>query len=152
VQVPQIRGREEPYRSQRWGQGAQPREVRKRLSVERYAGGLSQRDMEDSLEKALGQFVLSKRAVSELTDSLRQADEAFRTRELSGGMRWPPSLWTRAMSRCDGGGASRGCFVAGRFAWLGARCCSVSPRPLARALRVVGRCCGTWSNGGCRRP
>ena len=51
---------------------AKTSEVLKRLIVEMYAGGLSQRDMESGLEKALGQVVLSKSAVSELTDSLRQ--------------------------------------------------------------------------------
>lgn len=40
--------------------------------------------MEASLEKALGQCVLSKRTVSELTDTLTQEYEAFRTRDLSG--------------------------------------------------------------------
>jgi putative transposase len=84
VQVPQIRGREEPYRSQLWSQGAKTREGRKRLIVEMYAGGLSQRDLEDGLEKALGQFVLSKSTVSELTDTLTQEYEALRSRDLSG--------------------------------------------------------------------
>jgi hypothetical protein len=45
---------------------------------------MSQRDLEDGLEKALGQFVLSKSTVSELTDSLTQEYEAFRSRALSG--------------------------------------------------------------------
>jgi transposase-like protein len=49
-----------------------------------YAGGMSQRDIEYSLEKALGQFVLSKSAVSELTETLTQEYEAFRSRDLSG--------------------------------------------------------------------
>jgi putative transposase len=84
VEVPQIRGREEPYRSELWSQVAKTSEVLKRLIVEMYAGGLSQRDIEYGLEKALGQFVLSKSAVSELTDSLTQEYEAFRTRDLSG--------------------------------------------------------------------
>src|SRR5215813_7991028 len=84
VKVPQIRGREEPYRSQVWGQVAKTGEVLKRLIVEMYAGGLSQRDIEYSLEKALGQFILSKSTVSELTDTLTQEYEAFRTRDLSG--------------------------------------------------------------------
>ena len=39
----------------------------KRLIVEMYVGGMSQRDIEYSLESALGQFVLSKSTVSELT-------------------------------------------------------------------------------------
>ncbi len=84
VEVPQIRGREEPYRSSLWSQVATTSDVLKRLIVEMYAGGLSQRDIEFGLEKALGQFVLSKSTVSELTDTLSQEYEAFRTRDLSG--------------------------------------------------------------------
>jgi putative transposase len=84
IQVPQIRGRDEAYRSELWSQVARTSEVLKRLIIEMYAGGLSQRDIEYGLEKALGQFVLSKSAVSELTDSLTQEYEAFRTRDLSG--------------------------------------------------------------------
>jgi putative transposase len=84
VQVPQIRGREDGYRSPLWSQVGRTSDVLKRLIVEMYAGGLSQRDIEYGLEKALGQFVLSKSAVSELTDSLAQEYEAFRTRDLSG--------------------------------------------------------------------
>jgi transposase-like protein len=48
VQVPQIRRREEPYRSELWRQVAKTSEVLKRLIVEMYAGGLSQRDIEYS--------------------------------------------------------------------------------------------------------
>jgi putative transposase len=84
VQVPQSRGREEPYGSELWGQVAKTSEVLKQLIVEMYAGGLSQRDIEYSLEKALGQFVLSKSAVSELTAPLTEDYEAFRSRGLSG--------------------------------------------------------------------
>jgi transposase-like protein len=59
-------------------------EVRKRLIVEMYAGGMSQREVEYGFEKALGQFILSKSTVSELTETLTQEYEAFRTRDLSG--------------------------------------------------------------------
>lgn len=45
---------------------------------------MSQRDIGYSLEKALGQFVLSKSTVSELTDTFTEEYEAFRTRDLSG--------------------------------------------------------------------
>lgn len=45
---------------------------------------MSQRDTEYGLEKALGQFVLSKSTVSELTDTLKQEYEALRTRDLRG--------------------------------------------------------------------
>jgi putative transposase len=84
LQVPQISGRPESVRSQLWSGLANTSEVLKRLIVEMYAGGMSQRDIEYSLEKALGEFVLSKSTVSELTDTLTQEYEAFRTRDLSG--------------------------------------------------------------------
>ena len=83
VEVPQIRGREEPYRSPLWSQGANTREVLKRVSVELYAGG-SPRDMVDGLAKAVGQFGLSKSAIRELTATRSQEYAAFRTRDLSG--------------------------------------------------------------------
>jgi transposase-like protein len=69
VKLPQIRGRAEPYRSPLWRQVATTRDVLKRLIVERYVGGMSQRDIASSLESAVGQFVLSKSTVSEWTDT-----------------------------------------------------------------------------------
>lgn len=83
VQLPQIRGREEPFRSALWGQLANTSEVLKRLIVEMYVGGLSQRDIEYSLESALGHFVLGKSTVSELSATLSEEYEAWRTRDLS---------------------------------------------------------------------
>ena len=55
----------------------------KRLSGERYGGGMSQRDIAYRFESAVGPFVLSKSTVSELTDTLSQEYEAWRTRDLS---------------------------------------------------------------------
>jgi len=83
VKLPQIRGREEPYRSPLWRQVATTSDVLKRLIVEMYVGGMSQRDIEYSLESALGQFVLSKSTVSEMTETLNEEYEAWRMRELS---------------------------------------------------------------------
>jgi transposase-like protein len=83
VKLPQIRGREEPYRSPLWRQVATTSDVLKRLIVEMYVGGMSQRDIEYSLESALGQFVLSKSTVSEMTDTLSEEYEAWRMRDLS---------------------------------------------------------------------
>ena len=51
-QRPQIRGREDPFRSALWGQLAPTSDVLKRLIVEMDVGGLSQRDSEYSLERA----------------------------------------------------------------------------------------------------
>jgi len=84
VKGPQVRGLEEPYRSQIWTNLAKTSERLKTLIVEMFVGGMSQRDIEMALEKALGQFVLSKSAISTLTDTLSQEYEAFRTRDLRG--------------------------------------------------------------------
>jgi transposase-like protein len=84
LKVPQISGRPEPVRSQLWDGLANTSEILKTLIVEMYAGGMSQRDIEYSLEKALGQFILSKSTVSELTETLTREYEAFRSRDLSG--------------------------------------------------------------------
>jgi transposase-like protein len=84
MKVPQIRGQEEPYRSQLWRQVATTSDVLKRLIVEMYVGGMSQRDIEYGLEQAVGQFVLSKSTVSELSETLTEEYEVFRTRDLSG--------------------------------------------------------------------
>lgn len=46
VEVPQIRGREDPYRCRLWGHLATTSDVLKKLMVEMYAGGLSQHDIE----------------------------------------------------------------------------------------------------------
>jgi transposase-like protein len=83
VKLPQIRGREEPYRSALWGQMATTSDVLKRLILEMYVGGMSQRDIEYSLESALGHFVLGKSTVSELSATLSEEYEAWRTRDLS---------------------------------------------------------------------
>lgn len=83
VQRPQIRGREEPFRSALWGQMASTSDVLKRLIVEMYVGGMSQRDIEYSLESALGHFVLGKSTVSELSATVSEEYEAWRTRDLS---------------------------------------------------------------------
>ena len=55
----------------------------KRLLVEMYVGGMSQRDIEYSLASAVGQFVLSKSTVSEMTETLSEEYEAWRVRDLS---------------------------------------------------------------------
>lgn len=82
VQRPQIRGRDEPFRSALWGQMAPTSDVLKRLIVEMYVGGMSQRDIEYSLESALGHFVLGKSTVSELSATLSEEYDAWRIRDL----------------------------------------------------------------------
>jgi transposase-like protein len=82
VKVPQIRGQAEPYRSQLWSNVSPTSDVLKKLIVEMYVGGMSQRDIESGLEKAVGHFLLSQSTVSEIAESLAEEYEAFRTRDL----------------------------------------------------------------------
>ncbi len=56
VKVPQMRGQAEPYRSQLWNNMGHTSDVLKKLIVEMYVGGMSQRDIEQGLESAVGQF------------------------------------------------------------------------------------------------
>src|SRR5262249_4114381 len=83
VKLPQIRGRQEAYRSQLWENVATTSEVLKRLIVEMYVGGMSQRDIEHAIDQGRGQLLVSKSAVSELAESLTEEYEVFRPRDLS---------------------------------------------------------------------
>jgi putative transposase len=55
-----------------------------RMAVEMYAWGLSPRDIEDALQEATGDRLLSHTTVSQLTDVLWEEYEAFAERDLSG--------------------------------------------------------------------
>ena len=52
-------------------------DVLERLAVEMVARGLSTRDIEGAFKEATGERLLSKSAVSEMTDVLWQEYEAF---------------------------------------------------------------------------
>ena len=85
VQAPQVREWTEdgPYRSplMRFLRGHS--DVLERLAVELYARGLSTRDIEAALSEATGEPVLSRSAVSELSDTLWEDYQAFCERDLS---------------------------------------------------------------------
>lgn len=83
VARPQVRGGSGPYRSRVWELLAQRSEAVERLVVEMYARGLSTRDIEDIFRGPEGEVLLSKSAVSELTDELWEEYEAFSERDLS---------------------------------------------------------------------
>jgi putative transposase len=85
IQVPQVREWAEggPYRSQLMEFLRGNSDVLERLAVEMYARGLSTRDIEAAFTEATGNPVLSRSAVSELSDSLWQGYEAFCERDLS---------------------------------------------------------------------
>jgi transposase-like protein len=59
-------------------------DVLERLAVEMYARGLSTRDIEDALREATGDRLLSRTAVSQVTEVLWEEYEAFARRDLSG--------------------------------------------------------------------
>jgi putative transposase len=84
VQVPQVRDAAETYRSQLMTFLRGNSDVLERLAVEMYARGLSTRDIEDALEEATGDRLLSRTAVSQITEVLWDEYEAFAERDLSG--------------------------------------------------------------------
>jgi putative transposase len=85
LEVPQVRGSGQTYRSEflKNLDGLSP--GLRRLAVEMYARGLSTRDIEEALrDKETGKLLLSKDAVSELTEELWEEYERFCERDLSG--------------------------------------------------------------------
>jgi transposase-like protein len=81
--APQIADREEPFRSRiRALLGKRTAEL-ETLAVEMYARGLSTRDIEALLADESGHSLLSRTAVSEITERLWAEYEAFASRDLS---------------------------------------------------------------------
>lgn len=83
VYLPQVRGGEEPFRTKLGAFLKGNTEVLEKLTIEMYARGLSTRDIEDALLEATGDMVLSKTAVSEVTEQMNEEFEAFQNRDLS---------------------------------------------------------------------
>jgi transposase-like protein len=85
LQVPQVRGTEEPYRSKLMEFLRGNSDVLEYLVVQMYTRGLSTRDIEEALrDPYTGELLLGRSAVSELTDSLWEEYQAFCQRDLSG--------------------------------------------------------------------
>jgi transposase-like protein len=84
VQVPQVRDAPETYRSRLMTFLRGHSDVLEQLVVEMYTRGLSTRDIEDALEEATGGRLLSRTAVSQVTEVLWDEYEAFAERDLSG--------------------------------------------------------------------
>lgn len=83
VSRPQVRDTEGPYHSRLAAFFKGNTEVLEKLAVEMYVRGLSTRDVEDALMEATGDMVLSKTAVSKVTDILWKEFEEFQGRDLS---------------------------------------------------------------------
>ena len=83
VAVPQVRGAGEPFRSGLMSFLDGNGEVLESLVDEMYARGLSTRDVEDAFRDATGELLISKYAVSEITDRLWEDYQAVIARDLS---------------------------------------------------------------------
>ena len=81
--MPQVRGAGAPFRLSLMSFLDGNSEVRERLVSERYARGLSTRDVEEAFRDATGELVISKSAVSEITDRLWADYQAFISRDLA---------------------------------------------------------------------
>ena len=85
VNVPQVRERDEPYRSAIWQAVGRRSPALEKLAVEMYARGLSTRDIEELLGELCeeeGQTLLSRSGVSRVTEALWEEYEAFAKRDL----------------------------------------------------------------------
>ncbi len=81
--VPQVADRAEPFVSRiRAGLAGRTADL-EQLAVEMFARGLSTRDIEAAFRDATGASLLSRTAVSQVTERLWQEYEAFATRDLS---------------------------------------------------------------------
>jgi Transposase, Mutator family len=81
--VPQVADRAEPFVSRVRARLAGRTAELERLAVEMFARGLSTRDIEAAFRDASGASVLSRTAVSQVTERLWQEYEAFAGRDLS---------------------------------------------------------------------
>jgi putative transposase len=87
VHLPQVRDTPQPYQSKIWQSLGQRSAALQKLAVEMYARGLSTRDIEALLGELCegdDQTLLSKSAVSQVTEALWQEYEAFTKRDLGG--------------------------------------------------------------------
>jgi putative transposase len=84
VKVPQVREAPQPYRSKIVSQVKRLTPCLERMVQEMYARGLSTRDIEDLFQDAHGKPLLSRTAVSEMTEALWEEYESFCQRDLSG--------------------------------------------------------------------
>jgi putative transposase len=85
VRLPQVRGASHAYRSRLMEFLGSNSEALERLVVEMYARGLSTRDVEECFrDEATGELLISRSAVSEITDRLWEDYREFCERDLSG--------------------------------------------------------------------
>jgi putative transposase len=81
--VPQVSDRDEPFRSRIRAILSGRTEELENLAVQMYARGLSTRDIEGAFSSPEGRLLLSRTAVSRITERIWESYEAFATRDLS---------------------------------------------------------------------
>jgi len=81
---PQVRDSDMPFASKLWQFLKGNSDVLQYLVMEMYARGLSTRDIEETFTDEEGRCLISRTAVSEVTDALWEEYEAFTKRDLSG--------------------------------------------------------------------
>jgi transposase-like protein len=81
--VPQVRDLGEPFHSRIRPELGKRTEALEELAVEMYARGLSTRDIEEAFRDEAGGSLLSRTAVSQVTERLWKEYEEFATRDLS---------------------------------------------------------------------
>lgn len=84
LQVPQLRETQEPYRSRLLSELKRLTPALEHLVQEMYVRGLSTRDIEDVFQDDEGRILLSRTAVSELTEDLWEEYKRFCQRRLDG--------------------------------------------------------------------
>jgi len=83
VYKPQVRNNEKPFRSKLAAFFRNNSQVLEKLAIEMYSRGLSTRGIEDALIEATGDMILSKTAVSNVTEALHKDFEEFQNGDLS---------------------------------------------------------------------
>jgi len=83
IQLPQLRQTEEPYKSEIMSQIPVISPELERIAIETYVRGLSTRDIEDTFKSIDGSKMLSKDAVSKITELLNTEYIKFSQRDLS---------------------------------------------------------------------
>jgi len=83
IEQPQLRDTTEPFQSRLSAFLRGNTDVLEKLAIEMYARGLSTRDIEDTLIEATGDMILSKTAVSNITEVLSEEFDRFQMRDLS---------------------------------------------------------------------
>ena len=150
VQVPQVRDAPETYRSRLMTFLRGNSDVLERLAVEMYARGLSTRDIEIALEEATASRLLSRTAVSQITEVLWAEYEAFAERDLSSFE--VEYLFLDAVYeslRQQGGGKEGNLCAWAPYVLMGAKSCCTWPWATRNRTQTGSSSCEIWSDGGC---